>query len=702
MKFGKRLAAEAARCWPEACLDYKAIKRALKHDLATGDATATTFLQQLHSELNKVSRFYVEKAEALEATLSKHTSSAAVLSSEQLSALRDEIRQLIKFVALNYLAVVKAIKKRNRHCKVTFGAAATGPALHPLDLLKQEAQLEACLLAGEELEEPDCKYLLPRPLPHHAGRLTVLLDLDGTLVSSFTPRRAPRLPPAMKSHLVGVGSSLNPGGVFVVERPGLTEFLAQLAGMSEVVVFTAGLEEYAAPIIDAIDPDNKFIAGRLYRPACTRTAHHQCIKDLHLLGRPLSRTVLVDDTPLAFLHQPANGVPVLGFRGDPDDRLLMEAVLPLLQTLAGAPDVRTVLERRFDMMNWFKRHGYPNSLWEQQHAATPAAVPAKAAAAATSAPAAVQPADAQVLVEDSMVVDDKHKERCLLVFDFDRTLTDWDAGERLVSELAPELLPWLSGLQQPTNFVPITNEVLQEMARRGVSRDKLLTQLQLLGSELPPASVKMLRWAAQQGLPVRVLSDCNQVFINHILSGAKLGGVFKDAQSKFKVITNAAAFERIAAAQAADAGIGLGVFGRRKASTAAAAAPSYRLVIQPRHPESSVPHNCPMCPENLCKGAELRRLRFGASSSQHGGQQLCSGSYGRIVYAGDGANDICPALSLGPNDVVLARAGEALAAYAAAAAQDSTMQQFAAPVFVWHTHEELAQLVREHSQAASS
>ena len=41
--------------------------------------------------------------------------------------------------------------------------------------------------------------------------------------------------------------------------------------------------------------------------------------------------MLVDDTPLAFLHQPCNGVPVLGFRGDPDDRLLMEAVLPLLQ-----------------------------------------------------------------------------------------------------------------------------------------------------------------------------------------------------------------------------------------------------------------------------------------------------------------------------------------------------------------------------------
>lgn len=51
-----------------------------------------------------------------------------------------------------------------------------------------------------------------------------------------------------------------------------------------------------------------------------------------LCPRPCARrTILVDDTPLAFLHQPENGVPVLGFRGDPDDMLLMEAVLPLVQ-----------------------------------------------------------------------------------------------------------------------------------------------------------------------------------------------------------------------------------------------------------------------------------------------------------------------------------------------------------------------------------
>lgn len=69
----------------------------------------------------------------------------------------------------------------------------------------------------------------------------MLLDLDGTLVSSFTPRRAPVLPASMKTHLVGVGSSLNPAGVFVVERPGLGQFLQQLAALAEVVVFTAGV-----------------------------------------------------------------------------------------------------------------------------------------------------------------------------------------------------------------------------------------------------------------------------------------------------------------------------------------------------------------------------------------------------------------------------------------------------------------------------
>lgn len=64
------------------------------------------------------------------------------------------------------------------------------------------------------------------------GRLTVVLDLDGTLISSFTPRRAPRLPPGATSYIVGKGGRLNPQGVFVVERPGLQEFFRRVSSFA--------------------------------------------------------------------------------------------------------------------------------------------------------------------------------------------------------------------------------------------------------------------------------------------------------------------------------------------------------------------------------------------------------------------------------------------------------------------------------------
>lgn len=261
-------------------------------------------------------------------------------------------------------------------------------------------------------------------------------------------------------------------------------------------------------------------------------------------------------------------------------------------------------------------------------------------------------------------------------------------GERIVSELAPELLPWLQGMESPANFIPVTNEVLAEVARRGVSRDRLLAQLQQLGSELPAPMVTLLQWAKQQQMPVKVLSDCNSVFISNILTGARLGSCVDE------VITNAAGFERIQGAGAGDAGVGLGASGGSSAS-AGSSSSSFKLVIQPRQPHS---HNCPLCPSNLCKGREMAQLlqqqRKAAAGSQ--GSAACS-TRGRVVYAGDGANDICPALALGADDVVLAKAGHALAKYVAAAQADKSLQRPAAAVYLWDTHEQLAALVMQHA-----
>lgn len=67
------------------------------------------------------------------------------------------------------------------------------------------------------------------------------------------------------------------------------------------------------------------------------------------------------------------------------------------------------------------------------------------------------------------------------------------AGERLVEELAPELAPMLASLEMPANFVPVTNAVLAEMARRGIGRQQILTSLRKMGTELPQDSVKMMQ-----------------------------------------------------------------------------------------------------------------------------------------------------------------------------------------------------------------
>ena len=100
------------------------------------------------------------------------------------------------------------------------------------------------------------------------------------------------------------------------------------------------------------------------------------------------------------------------------------------------------------------------------------------------------------------------------------------SGERLVEELAPELAPMLTALEMPANFVPVTNAVLSEMARRGVSSDKILATLRAMGGELPLGTLRMLQWAQRTGVDVRVLSDCNTLFIGHILTGAALSVLF--------------------------------------------------------------------------------------------------------------------------------------------------------------------------------
>jgi len=77
------------------------------------------------------------------------------------------------------------------------------------------------------------------------------------------------------------------------KRPYVSQFLSEMAKNFELVVFTAGLKEYADWILNQLDTQNT-ISHRLYRNSCIFRASNY-LKDLGKLGRDLSKTIIIDN-----------------------------------------------------------------------------------------------------------------------------------------------------------------------------------------------------------------------------------------------------------------------------------------------------------------------------------------------------------------------------------------------------------------------
>ncbi|XP_048225724.1 CTD nuclear envelope phosphatase 1 homolog [Ricinus communis] len=209
---------------------------------------------------------------------------------------------------------------------------------------------------------------------HTAEKLTVVLDLDGTLVCAY---ETCSLPASIHTRAIQAGlkwfelecitsdkeceGKTKINYVTVFERPGLREFLKQISEFADLVLFTAGLEGYARPIVDRIDTENRF-SLRLYRPSTISTEYREHMKDLSCLSKDLCRIVIVDDNPFSFLLQPLNGIPCMPFSaGQPYDNQLLDVLLPLLKHLSLQKDVRPVLLEMFHMPEWFQMNGIPAS-----------------------------------------------------------------------------------------------------------------------------------------------------------------------------------------------------------------------------------------------------------------------------------------------------------------------------------------------------
>ncbi|KRX08539.1 HAD-like domain [Pseudocohnilembus persalinus] len=124
-------------------------------------------------------------------------------------------------------------------------------------------------------------------------------------------------------------------------RPNLYTFLDHVKKYYELVIFTAAEQDYADKIIDYFDPEHKYFEKDkiLYKQHVKFTTnkdketgeeYKEQFKDLKMIGRDLSRTLIIDDIEQNFALQKKNGIKIPAYEGGREDNALL-LLIPVLQ-----------------------------------------------------------------------------------------------------------------------------------------------------------------------------------------------------------------------------------------------------------------------------------------------------------------------------------------------------------------------------------
>ncbi|KAJ4398948.1 Nuclear envelope morphology protein 1 [Didymella pomorum] len=286
---------------------------------------------------------------------SRHTRSKSNASSagEEIAPAKRSIR--IKLHNEDALRQRKATKKAQSSSQVSPEAAnslksPTGP------------MIAAAKHKFPRAPQPP-RPLVPRRQPSYSAKgasavgphqKTLILDLDETLIHSMA--KGGRF---QTGHMVEVKlqASVGAGGqiigpqvpilYYVHKRPFCDEFLKKISKWYNLIIFTASVQEYADPVIDWLEVERKYFAGRYYRQHCT-FRNGAYIKDLAQVEPDLSKVMILDNSPMSYIFHEDNAIPIEGWISDPTDYELLH-LIPLLEGLQYVTDVRALLALRQGM-----------------------------------------------------------------------------------------------------------------------------------------------------------------------------------------------------------------------------------------------------------------------------------------------------------------------------------------------------------------
>ena len=193
--------------------------------------------------------------------------------------------------------------------------------------------------------------------------------------------------------------------------------------------------------------------------------------------------------------------------------------------------------------------------------------------------------------------------KILFAFDFDQTLIDMNVDYWFTNLAATGKSYQQSGFSCWTDYMQMTFTAIKS---RGYGKDHILAGMDSIKISQPVMTACRAIFQSDKADAI-IISDANTLCIKRILEANGIAEAFKD------VISNPAFFD------------------------------SQGLL---KIDYCQRDHGCPRCPLNLCKTKALTPYKAG---------------YDKIVYVGDGHNDICPSLSLSASDVVIAKKGLHLA-----------------------------------------